>query len=105
MLLQGPLSEERMRGVRYDVTDAMIHSDPAHRRGAQIIPAMRRAAHAAVITAQPRLMEPVYLVEIQVSKLIYWDGPSTLALSFRVTEFCMARSCFNPNIVHVSSVY
>jgi elongation factor 2 len=31
----------------------------------QIIPTTRRALYASVLTAQPRLLEPVYLVEIQ----------------------------------------
>lgn len=35
------------------------------RGGGQIIPTCRRALYAAQLTAQPRLCEPVYLVEIQ----------------------------------------
>ena len=54
-----------MRGVRINVTDAMIHTDPACRKGGQLIPAARRAVLAAFLTAQPRLLEPVYRVEIQ----------------------------------------
>ncbi|XP_072038482.1 elongation factor 2-like [Amphiura filiformis] len=59
------LCEESMRGVRFNITDMMIHRDPMHRKGGQIIPAARRAVLASVLTAQPRVMEPVYLVEIQ----------------------------------------
>lgn len=62
---EGCLCEESVRGVRIDILDAMVHSDPACRRGGQIIPAARRAVMAAMLTAQPRLQEPVFLVEVQ----------------------------------------
>merc|ERR1711902_418234 len=46
----------------YDVT---LHADAIHRGGGQIIPTARRVLYASMLTADPRLMEPVYLVEIQ----------------------------------------
>lgn len=66
LVFNGPMAGEPMRGVCFDVVDAKMHSDSAHRRGDQIMPAMRRACYAALLTAQPRLVEPVFLVEIQV---------------------------------------
>lgn len=62
---EGPLCEENLRGVRFNLQDAKIHPDKSHRGGAQIIPTMRRCMLASVLTAKPRLMEPVYLVEVQ----------------------------------------
>lgn len=56
-----------MRGVRFDVHDVTLHADAIHRGGGQIIPTARRCLYASVLTAQPRLMEPIYLVEIQVN--------------------------------------
>jgi hypothetical protein len=44
----------------------VLHADAIHRGGGQIIPTARRAMYAAQLTATPRLLEPVYLVEIQV---------------------------------------
>ena len=38
---------------------------------AQIIPTARRVAYSALLMATPRLMEPVFLVEIQVYIYIY----------------------------------
>ena len=61
----GVLCEENMRGVRYNILDVTLHADAIHRGGGQIIPTMRRALYACQLTAAPRLMEPVYLVEIQ----------------------------------------
>uniref|UniRef100_A0A674E212 Eukaryotic translation elongation factor 2b n=1 Tax=Salmo trutta TaxID=8032 RepID=A0A674E212_SALTR len=62
---EGALCEENMRAVRFDVHDVTLHTDAIHRGGGQIIPTARRVLYACQLTAQPRLMEPVYLVEIQ----------------------------------------
>jgi len=59
------LCEENMRGVRFNIHDVTLHADAIHRGGGQIIPTARRCFYACIITAQPRLLEPVYLVEIQ----------------------------------------
>lgn len=55
-----------MRGIRFDIHDVTLHADAIHRGGGQIIPTARKVMYASQLTAQPRLMEPVYLVEIQV---------------------------------------
>merc|ERR1712141_252000 len=62
---EGVLCEENMRGCRYDIHDVTLHADAIHRGGGQIIPTTRRVIYACALTAAPRLLEPVYLVEIQ----------------------------------------
>lgn len=62
---EGVLCDENMRGVRFNVHDVTLHADAIHRGGGQIIPTARRVLYAAVLTAQPRILEPMYLVEIQ----------------------------------------
>merc|ERR1712137_914061 len=62
---EGVLCEENMRGVRYNIYDVTLHADAIHRGGGQIIPTARRVIYASQLTAAPRLLEPVYLVEIQ----------------------------------------
>jgi elongation factor 2 len=62
---EGVLCDENMRGVRFDLHDVTLHADAIHRGGGQIIPTARRCFYACVLTAKPRLLEPVYLVEIQ----------------------------------------
>jgi len=62
---EGVLCEENMRGVRFNIQDVTLHADAIHRGGGQIIPTSRRVLYASVLTAAPRLLEPVYLVEIQ----------------------------------------
>ena len=56
-----------MRAVRFNLYDVALHADAIHRGGGQIIPTARRVLYACALTAQPRLMEPVYQVEIQVT--------------------------------------
>merc|ERR1712087_416099 len=62
---EGVLCDENMRAVRFNLYDVALHADAIHRGGGQIIPTARRVLYAYVLTAEPRLMEPVYLVEIQ----------------------------------------
>nr|BAH57134.1 AT1G56070 [Arabidopsis thaliana] len=62
---EGPLAEENMRGICFEVCDVVLHSDAIHRGGGQVIPTARRVIYASQITAKPRLLEPVYMVEIQ----------------------------------------
>jgi len=61
---EGVLTGENMRGVRFNIMDVVLHADAIHRGGGQIIPTARRVFYAAELTAQPRLMEPIFLVEI-----------------------------------------
>jgi len=62
---EGVLCDENMRSVRFNLYDVALHADAIHRGGGQIIPTARRVLYACVLTAEPRLMEPVYQVEIQ----------------------------------------
>ena len=63
---EGPLGEEPMRGVRFNVMDVTLHADAIHRGGGQIIPTARRVLYASTLLANPGIMEPVFMVEIQV---------------------------------------
>jgi U5 small nuclear ribonucleoprotein component len=92
---EGPLCDEPIRNVKFKILDAKISEDPLHRyphpplscllsyalsvcnvvvvvvmvclcsSGGQIIPTARRVAYSAFLLATPRLMEPIYFVEIQ----------------------------------------
>jgi elongation factor 2 len=63
---EGPVAEEPMRSIRFNVLDVTLHADAIHRGGGQIIPTARRVLYASALLAEPALLEPVYLVEIQV---------------------------------------
>ena len=74
---EGVLAEENLRGVRFDIHDVTLHADAIHRGGGQIIPTARRVLYASMLTAKPRLYEPVYLCEVQVSaKCTFLSGTS-----------------------------
>lgn len=62
---EGVLCDENMRACRFNIHDVTLHADAIHRGGGQIIPTARRCLYACFLTAAPRIMEPVYLVEIQ----------------------------------------
>lgn len=62
---EGVLCDENMRACRFDIHDVTLHADSIHRGGGQIIPTCRRVIYASVLTAKPRLQEPVFLVDIQ----------------------------------------
>jgi len=62
---EGVMTEENMRGIRFNMEDVTLHADAIHRGGGQITPTMRRALYAMEYTAKPRFQEPIFLVEIQ----------------------------------------
>ena len=59
------MTEENMRGIRFNIMDVALHADAIHRGGGQIIPTARRVFYAAQLTAEPRFVEPIFLCEIQ----------------------------------------
>ncbi|KAH6663501.1 P-loop containing nucleoside triphosphate hydrolase protein [Halenospora varia] len=63
---EGPVAEEPMRSCRFNIMDVTLHADAIHRGGGQLIPTARRVLYAAALLAEPGLLEPVFLVEIQV---------------------------------------
>ncbi|GMI41026.1 hypothetical protein TeGR_g13830 [Tetraparma gracilis] len=62
----GPICEEQMRGVRFNLMDVVLHADAIHRGMGQIMPTARRVCFASVMTSGPALLEPVYLCSISV---------------------------------------
>lgn len=62
---EGPLCDEPMRNAKFKILDASITSEPLHRGGGQIIPTSRRVVYSSFLMATPRLMEPIFSIEIQ----------------------------------------
>lgn len=62
---EGPLCEEPVRSTQIKILDVILADQPIHRGGGQIIPTVRRTVHSAILTATPRIMEPVYQLQIQ----------------------------------------
>jgi elongation factor 2 len=62
----GPLAGEQLRGVRLQIPDVKLHSDAIHRGMGQLFDPLRRSICGSILYAKPALVEPFYLVDIQV---------------------------------------
>ncbi|KAI5122388.1 hypothetical protein M0805_004145 [Coniferiporia weirii] len=62
---EGPLCDEPLRGVKFRILDASLAQEPIFRGGGQIVPTARRVCYSSFLMATPRLMEPIYYVEVQ----------------------------------------
>lgn len=63
-LEDGPLANEIAMGLKLKLHDAKLHEDAVHRGPAQVLPAIRRAIYAAIMSADPALLEPMQKVFI-----------------------------------------
>ena len=89
------------------VMDVVLHADAIHRGGGQVIPTTRRAIYAAALTAQPRMLEPVFLVEITCQHAAVSGIYSTISLKrgtvveevprvgTPLVNVCFPTSCYN----------
>jgi elongation factor 2 len=55
-----------MRGTRFNLMDVVLHADAIHRGMEQIMPTARCVCFSSLMTAEPNLLEPVYLANISV---------------------------------------
>jgi len=65
---EGPLCEEPVRGVLFRLIDIQLSHVPVERSAAQLVPTVRRLCYSAMLTAQPRLLEPVLQVHVTAQK-------------------------------------
>lgn len=61
---EGPLCEERVRGMKCWLNDVTLHADAIHRGMGQISPTSRRVVNAGIYLGNPALLEPIFLVNI-----------------------------------------
>lgn len=61
---EGPMCEEKSRGLKLWLNDVTLHADAIHRGMGQISPCARRVTYAAMYLAEPTLLEPIFLVNI-----------------------------------------
>jgi len=74
----GVLCGEPLRGVRYDLEDCTLHADGVHRGPGQIIPCAKKVFYACQLASGPKLLEPMYLVDITTSMGVQSGVYSTL---------------------------
>ncbi|KAG7926880.1 hypothetical protein KL925_003165 [Ogataea polymorpha] len=61
---EGPLCDEPVRNIKFRIIGAQLSTNFMESNGAQIIQMSRKACYAAMMIATPRLLEPVYEIEI-----------------------------------------
>ncbi|CAM0957870.1 unnamed protein product [Alopecurus aequalis] len=63
---KGVLADQEMRGISFVVSNVVLHADANQRGLDRVASAAQRATLASQLLAKPRLLEPVYLVQILV---------------------------------------
>jgi len=61
----GPLAKEPCMGVKVRLMDAKLHEDAIHRGPAQMLPAVRDGIRAAMNDANPVILEPLQVMQIE----------------------------------------
>ena len=69
-LEDGPLANEIAMGLKLKLHDAKLHEDAVHRGPAQVLPAIRKAIYAAIMSADPALLEPMQKV---LTGVLLWN--------------------------------
>lgn len=64
---EGPIADEPVRGVKTKLVHASLAETRAMRAGGQLIPTARRGTYASLLTATPKLLEPILRAEVQCS--------------------------------------
>jgi elongation factor 2 len=64
--LDGIICGEALRGVRFNITDCVMHADSIHRGAGQIMPPVKRAMAACQMKSGAALLEPMYTCDITV---------------------------------------
>jgi elongation factor 2 len=77
---EGPMCEERLRGVKLIVNDVTLHADAIHRGMGQISPTTRRVTYAAIYLSEPALQEPVFLANITCPQAIVGSIYNVMAM-------------------------
>jgi len=74
----GIICDEVMRGCRFNIEDVTLHADAIHRGAGQIMPCARKVYFAAELASGPKMMEPMYLIDITVPQNAHSGVYSTL---------------------------
>merc|ERR1711971_1035671 len=62
----GVLCDEVMRGIKFCITDVKLHADTIHRGAGQLMPCAKRVFSACQLSSSPKLLEPMFLLDITV---------------------------------------
>ena len=65
---EGVLCGEQVRQVKFDIQGVALHSNVDHRNSQEVTSAFRKACLASMLASRPRLLEPIYSVEVTASE-------------------------------------
>lgn len=82
----GVFADEALRGIRFNLEDVVLHADAIHRGAGQLMPCAKRVFSACQIKSGPKLMEPLYLVEITVPQVAVSGVYNTLSQRRGIVE-------------------
>ena len=84
---EGPLCDEPIRNTHFRIVDATLLDKEIYRSTSTIVPLVRKACCAGFMTASPRLMEPIYRIDIVYSGV----AGNSHALYGSIKKLVMAR--------------
>ncbi|KAJ5071238.1 eukaryotic translation elongation factor 2a tandem duplicate 1-related [Anaeramoeba ignava] len=64
---KGILCNQKLKGVQFNIIDAILHSDSIHRGGGQLIPTIARVIKSSFLSADPKIMEPFFNFRLEIS--------------------------------------
>lgn len=79
VMKEGPIAREQVRNCKFTFTHFVPHEDTAHRGLSQLSPASRRACMAAMLKANPVLLEPMLGIEVRVPQDMIGNVASVLS--------------------------
>jgi elongation factor 2 len=59
------IAGEPLMGVLFEITDAVVHVDPAHTGVTEIVSMMSSACNLTYLSAKPKLLEPLMRIEVK----------------------------------------
>ncbi|MEF8880666.1 MAG: elongation factor EF-2 [Candidatus Nanohaloarchaea archaeon] len=71
---EGPMAGEPVIGLKVKLHDAKLHEDAIHRGPSQMIPCTRDAMTRGFLQSQPRIIEPVRIIRIDVPTNVMGDA-------------------------------
>lgn len=86
----GPVAKERVYGMKVILEDATLHEDAIHRGPSQVLPAITRTIYAAIMSADPVLVEPKQTLTITVPESFM--GAASKELGNRRTQIIEMRT-------------
>jgi elongation factor 2 len=97
----GAYCDEALRGITFNFEDVVLHADAIHRGAGQMMPTTKRVMYACQLKSKPKMMEPMYLVDITVPNQALSGVYGTL--STRRGEVCKTEERIGTPLVQIQA--